>query len=251
MQNRLLKKTALLFLLIWLAGCGRIVTDKTLTDSSGQAVDVREVEFVFTFAGTPAENNSYKYYLIIATQNISDNGLRLLEAVDGSLTYFASPDDTNISSQNFSALTQYHNFDPATEYNEVIDEVYKQFFAKWAQYFVYDSAGQFLWRYGNGNGFTPPGQGRLTPQQAQPVSRSGNQLRWNIPLATLGNDFYFGLLTVYDAANSPRRLMDGLGLNLIGLNSASRVDENDAVPDRAGIPSGLDIISYTVQIRTY
>jgi hypothetical protein len=238
-------------LLILLGGCGRIVTDKTITDSSGQAVDIREVEFTFTFAGTPAANSDYKYYLIITTQNIGDNGLRLLQA-DNNLVYFASPDDTNISSRNFGILTQYYDFNPdSADYNEVINAVYAQFFVKWAQYFVYGGASQFLMRYGNGGGFSPANQGQLTQQQAQPVSSVGNyQLCWNIPLSTLGNDFYFGLLTVYDTAGS-RHLMDGIGLEYVGLNSANKVTDYDKVPDRSGIPSGLDIVSYNVQIREY
>ncbi|MDR1323386.1 MAG: hypothetical protein LBK68_03000, partial [Candidatus Margulisbacteria bacterium] len=200
---------------------------------------------------TPATNSDYKYYLIITTQNIIDNGLRLLQA-DGNLNYFASPDDTNISSQNFGVLTQYYNFNPdSAGYNEVINEVYAQFFAKWAQYFVYDRAGQFLMRYGNGGGFSPADQGRLTPQQAQTVSRpDSNQLRWNIPLSALGNDFYFGLLTVHDTAGS-RRLMDGIGLEYVGLNSTNRMPKDDIVPDRSGISPGLNIVSYNVQIREY
>ncbi|GBR72574.1 hypothetical protein NO1_0083 [Candidatus Termititenax aidoneus] len=253
--NHFMKKTAaLLVLLILLGGCGRIVTDKTITDSSGNAVDIREVEFTFTFAGTPAIDSNYKYYLIIATQNISDNGLRLLEAVDGALVYFASPDDTNISSQNFSELAQYYTYDSGADYNDVINTVYEQYFAKWAQYFVYGGAGQFLMRYGNGGGFSPVNQGQLTPQQAQLVSRVGNnQLRWNIPLSMLGDDFYFALLTVYDTAGSPRRLMDGIGLKLVGLNSANKITDEDRVLDRTDIITypGLNIINYNVQIREY
>ncbi|MDR2429164.1 MAG: hypothetical protein LBD62_05090 [Candidatus Margulisbacteria bacterium] len=248
-----MKKITLLFmLLIWLVGCGRIVTDKTITDSSGNVVDIREVEFTFTFAGTPATDSGYKYYLIITTQNINGgDGLRLLEATDGALTYFASPDDTNISSQNLSALTQYYNYSVGADYNEVLGLVYEQYFTKWAQYFVYNNTGQFLMRYGSGGGFSPADQGQLTPQPAQPVSRAGNQLRWNIPLAALGNDFYFALLTVYDTANPPRHLMDGIGLEFVGLNSANKVTDDDKVSDRSGIPSGLNITNYNVQIREY
>ncbi|MDR1113980.1 MAG: hypothetical protein LBL50_02695 [Candidatus Margulisbacteria bacterium] len=245
------RMAALLILLILLGGCGRIVTDKTITDSSGQAVDIREVEFTFTFAGTPAANSDYKYYLIITTQNIGGDGLRLLQADDNSLDYFISPDDTNISSQNFSELMQYYTYSTGADYTEVLDIVYERYLAKWAQYFVYGGAGQFLMRYGNGGGFSPAGQGRLTPQQAQLVSRAGNQLRWNIPLSTLGNDFYFGLLTIYDTAGSPRRLMDGIGLEYVGLNSTNRINNDDIVLDRPGISPGLNIVSYNVQIREY
>ncbi|MDR1453110.1 MAG: hypothetical protein LBJ25_03950 [Candidatus Margulisbacteria bacterium] len=246
-----MRKIMLLFLpLLLLVGCGRIVTDKTITDSSGNAVNIREAEFTFAFAGMPATDVNYKYYLVIATQNIGGNDLRLLQA-DGSLDYFASPDDANISSQNFSVvLTEYYSqVNSGANYNEALDIIYEQYFAKWAQYFVYDSVGQFLWRYGSGGGFTPSDQGRLTPQQAQPVSRAGNQLRWNIPLAALGDSFYFGLLTVQDTAGSPRRLMDGLGLIHLDTNKAEDLDN---VPDRPGvIPPGLNIISYNVQIREY
>jgi hypothetical protein len=46
--------------------------------------------------------------------------------------------------------------------------------------------------------------------------------------------------------------MDGIGLEFVGLSSISKVTDSDKIlPDRSGIPSGLNITNYNVQIREY
>lgn len=253
MYNILMKKILFLLLALFaLTACGRIVTDKTVTDNSGQAITVREAEFIFTFAADPAVNGNYKYYLIITTSNVTDG---LLNGSDSVLDYFASPDDT-AASQNQRFIDQY--YERYTDYDDM-QKVYRDYFTKWYEYFMFDRTSG-LRVYTDINGFAGPyvWTNPLTQYFTRQITMrnsfypAANQLRLTIPCPPYST-FYLGLVTV-DDTNGQRYIADGLGLVPVNTQTNGTVinDQPDYTADaHISGRAGLDIVSYTVKITEY
>ncbi|MDR1997265.1 MAG: hypothetical protein LBQ83_02955 [Candidatus Margulisbacteria bacterium] len=252
----MMRKLPLLLFLLLLTACGRIITDKTLTDDSGNVISARYAEFTFTFAEDPAMEQNYKYYLIITTANATGELLNMLSGTDSNLNYFASPDDT-AASTNARFMTQYYGSPSPGDYDNM-QRVYLNFFSKWAQYYIYDNSyGDYnLGAYSGPYVWADPlpyyDVQRINLRPNYPARPAANQLRLTINLPPY-NNFYFGLLAVYDGnSDSTRRLIvDGLGLIPVDAQSSGQIYYNEADPTtETPISSykGLDITNYTVRI---
>ena len=218
------KLLALLLVLLALTACGRVVTDKTF--------HVREAVFTFNFRGDTA-NPNYKYYFVVATQNIFDN------LINGELKNFYPPE---------FAVTA--NWEIPAEYNPVnsVEGIFETFYAKWAAYYKYDRS-DVQWKQYNG----PFVYGQTIveiPTEIRVPPGSSNQLNLKLVLEPQA-EFYFTLLTVYETNTSAKRLVSALDwMGRIESNTTRIPTQNQNKLTGSSYP-GLDIQSYSVIVTEY
>jgi len=217
------KLLALLLALFVLTACSRVVTDKTF--------QVREAVFTFNFRGDTA-NPNYKYYFIIATQPIFDN------LINGTFENFYPPE---------FAVTA--NWEIAPEYTPVdsVEDIFKNYYAKWAGFFKYDRS-DVQWKQYNG----PFVYGQTIveiPTEIRVPPGSSNQLNLKLDLKPQ-YEFYFTLLTVYETNNSAKRLVGALDWMGRIESNTTRIPLQPQNRQPSEHP-GLDIQSYSVIVTEY
>lgn len=228
-------KILVLFLsLLLLNGCAKYVTDKTITDSSGNTIipTVKEFEFTVTFRGNPAQNGNYDYYFIVSSENF-----RVISPARTPEAYFFAPGEAY---DNLRLINAYYSGDLTKD----LQNVYDDYFLTWERYVRYNStdvfgvvSGPFL-ASANHTAFEPVnlGFGNLG---------SGTQIKFHISLPY--DDIWFNILAV-DENNVLRDSLDS-NINFTYENGKVLEETHDA--SDSGINSGLDIISYTVRSYEY
>lgn len=229
-----LKLTLLIFLVALLTGCAKYVTEKTITDASGNTIipTVKEFEFTITFRGAPAQNGNYDYYLLVSTENF-----RVITPARTPEAYFFTPGEPY---DKLRMINAYYSGD----LNKDLQNIYTDYFASWERFVRYNStdvfgvvSGPFLVS-ANHNTFTPTNLG---------FGNLGTIYQIKLRIAIPYDDIWFNFLAV-DENNV---LRDALDANINFTYANGKLLEETADNTDPGINSGLDIISYTVRSYEY
>ena len=220
---------------LFLSGCARIVTDKSLTDSSGRRVTVTEARFAFTFAAPPAQNIAQNYYLIISTENLTLAPNRVHPYTAGAMgKYFVAPENTYLVSANQNLLDDYYGVGSAPDIN--LDEIYAAYFNYWTSYYRYNTVGLPLL-------YQAPFVSANAPVPTiinRPVSVQGNTLFWTINLPQNYRDFYFALVAVQNTIEYTDSVLEE---SQVGVNSTRHLFRS--------MPGHPALREYTVEITEY
>lgn len=217
-----------------LVGCAREITDKRLTDASGNSISQKQIEFTFSFEGTLFFGHpNYKYYLVVSTQNIATKVIP--QAFN---TYVTFPGALSIDTNKVQM-----SYFP-TDITKGLQDVYDEYFVSWNYYISYDNTDHFLQDTGPFISSVNAGTGLIPLNNVHNVAGvASTQIKWTMP--STYDDFYFDFLAVDD--NSYIQHSTGV-VHFQGNDLLNQPNQNFA-NKAAGINSGLVIVSYNV--RTY
>ena len=225
-----------LFLLIFITGCARVVTDKSLG-----GVTLAEARFTFTFDNSHplAQNANQYYYLIISTANLTLPANNIHPYPVGTPgKHFATPENAYLAlseAEGQGIRNDYYvlNSSPA---NINLDTIYDGYFNKWTAYYSYNGWQQLLYE-----GPFVSTNLESVPINRPPVSVEGKTLVWKINLPPNCRDFHFALVAVQDTIVYTDSIIEQ---DRVGVNSPSRH------LSRPGLPNSV-IKAYTVDIVEY
>lgn len=224
--------------LVFLSGCARTVTDKTI---GGTTVSVKELEFTFTFRETPGGSNT-TYYLIIATQNI----LQVINPAHTEPYFFAPGQEGEITE---SRVRTAYNLNS----HEDLQKIYDDYFSTWDSYIKYTSTDQF-------NYYNNPGDPKNTPR---PYVTSANYATYPYNTLSYGNlaaagskEIKFRIAVPYNgfyidflAVGNDHQLQDSLGAKQIIFSTNLNLSE--PASNYTPTDGGLDLINFAVKGYEY
>jgi len=221
----------LLSLIIFLSGCAKYITDKTVTDATGQEVTATEdrIEVTFTFDGPPAISSDQKYYLIFSpTDNIQTiTPTHLPEA------YLFIPGDSPDEQRMRDALL-------GGDDEKDLQDVYDDYFSTWERIYKYDISKQI----NEYLGFFTSTANHYTPTQLS-YGSSGGTYEIKFYIIKPYDTFYLTFLAV----GEDDVLEDHID-QVIGLDFEDGTVYEDTDNDDAGVEDGLDLRSYKVRMYT-